>query len=138
MRRALMGLVAVWLVSGVDARADFLDWTMNARASNSGSVNRSNLDGTGQTSVLSGLNSPLGIAVGGGKICWGDAGTLQSANLDGSGQVVLDAGAGFHTGVALDLADGKVFFANESQQTLYSLPIAGGSPIPLATGLSGV
>ena len=57
------------------------------------SIQRANLDGSGQVSVVVGLKVPRGIAVDhhGGKIYWGDKQdmSIQRANLDGTGKETL-------------------------------------------------
>jgi hypothetical protein len=85
-------------------------------------IRRANLDGTGVTTILSGLKNPAGLALDlvGGQIYWTDngGGDIQRANLDGSGQQILVAGLSGPYGLALDLIGGKMYWANYRSQDI--------------------
>ena len=69
-------------------------------------IYRANLDGTGETDLITGLNDPRGIALDliGGKIYWCDAGTdkIHRANVsDGSGQEDIVTGLSDPEGITI-------------------------------------
>jgi DNA-binding beta-propeller fold protein YncE len=90
----------------------------------SGDIRRANLDGTGQVTLLSGLNNLSGLALdlGNGNLYWAEngAGTIGMANLDGSGKEILVSGLGVNSarGIDLDLAGGKIYWANLSASSI--------------------
>jgi sugar lactone lactonase YvrE len=94
------------------ARSDFIYWS----DFEGGDIRRANLDGSGQTILVSGLNGPTGVAldVAGGLIYWCAWGSsdIQRANLDGTGQTILVTGLNQPSGLALDLARGHMYWAN--------------------------
>jgi hypothetical protein len=66
MKRLLCGLVVLGLFFGVvgQTRSDFMYWTdSDFSNSNQGAIRRANLDGSGQTTLVSGLSGPLGISL---------------------------------------------------------------------------
>ena len=80
-------------------------------------IQRANLDGTNIQDIVTGLNTPWGIAVDvqGGKIYWADAGTdkIQRANLDGTNiQDLVTTGLDSPWGIALDVQDGKIYWTD--------------------------
>jgi hypothetical protein len=81
---------------------------------NDGLIERCNLDGTGVTTLSSGLNSPLGIAldIAGGKMYWIDASNIYKSNLDGSGRQTLVSGLKQPEAAALDLSAGKMYWTD--------------------------
>jgi sugar lactone lactonase YvrE len=83
-----------------------------------GDIRRANLDGSAQQTLITGLPSPVAIAldVAGGYMYWtefgtGGGGEIRRANLDGSGQTTLVSKLTFPEGIALDLAGGKLYWA---------------------------
>jgi Low-density lipoprotein receptor repeat class B len=87
-------------------------------------IQRANADGTGVTTLVSGLNfAASGIAVDttAGAIYWTTAenGTIDRANLDGSGAGVLVSGLGVTDGIAID-GSGKIYWTDENQGGVHS------------------
>jgi hypothetical protein len=76
-----------------------------------GQILRANLDGTGLQTLISGLNYPryMALDLPSGKIYWSGVGDIGRANLDGSGLEILIPNTN-STGIALDLAHGKMYF----------------------------
>src|SRR6266568_1921952 len=74
MKRFLCGLVILGLSLGAvgQARPDFIYWSDIS----SGDIWRANLDGSGMTNLVSGLDHPLGPALdlAGGQMYWGNNG----------------------------------------------------------------
>jgi hypothetical protein len=112
MKRFLCGLVVLGLFFAVagQARTDFIYWT----DFNGGDIQRANLDGSGQTTILRGLSSPVGITLdlAGGQMYWGDIGigSIGRASLDGTGQTILVSGLTGPGGPALDFAGGRMYW----------------------------
>jgi len=81
----------------VDGVNDKAYWTGN------GAIHRCNTDGTAVETLLTGVDSPRGIAVdpAEGKIYWGENGGIRRANLDGSGVEVVLTGLGQVIGLTL-------------------------------------
>jgi hypothetical protein len=82
-----------------------------------GDLKRANLDGTGLTTLVGGLSYPFRVAldIAGGKVYYPSNQQIRRANLDGSGEEILLPNAGQGTSgvswIALDLADGKMYWA---------------------------
>jgi hypothetical protein len=77
-------------------------------------IQRANLDGSGDEILLAGLSSPRGIAIdsAGAKIYWTETtGRVARANLDGSGVETLVTRSAFFQGIAIDPAAGKMYWA---------------------------
>ncbi|HVP38343.1 MAG TPA: FlgD immunoglobulin-like domain containing protein [Candidatus Saccharimonadales bacterium] len=98
--------------------------------------------------ILSGLSCLRGVAVdaAGGKIYWTSTNLVtgplvERANLDGTSPVVLYSpgpGAGSAPrGIALDLLHGKIYWADFDGSRIQSMPIGGGPPSDVLTGLNG-
>jgi hypothetical protein len=84
-------------------------------------VQSANLDGSGLTTLVSGLNNgsrSLALDVPGGKmyVCSGPpgAGTIRRYNLDGSGEEILITGLNRPVDIALDVHGGKMYFNTQS------------------------
>jgi PKD repeat protein len=77
--------------AGLSAGARYIYWT-NPEG---GRIERCKIDGTEHTSLITGLDSPQGIAVDirGGKLYWSDTAGIHRANLDGTGQELIYPGA---------------------------------------------
>ena len=79
------------------------------------SIRRSNLDGTGTETLVSGLRTTAGIAldVENGKIYWMNADTLGSFNLEGRDrQNLVTRDLNSPASIALDVANGKMYWTN--------------------------
>lgn len=100
----------------------FLYWTEDG----SGKIERSNLDGSHVTDIVTGLNHPAGIAIDAtnGKLYWttheggNGSGTLQRANLDGSGRQTVLSALGAPEGVAIDPTAGFAYYTDRSDAPL--------------------
>jgi DNA-binding beta-propeller fold protein YncE len=111
-----------WLA--IDHSAGKLYWT----DAGLNTIQRASLTGGAVEDVLSGLNNPQGIAldVSAGKVYWTEAavlapgsggtsdGSISRANVDGSGEETLITGLGDPIGVALDVAGGKIYWADSA------------------------
>lgn len=100
---------------------------------------------------LASSDEPWGIAVHAGTVYWVDAsGTVMSVPAGGGTAVTLASGQSRPSSIAVD--DSNVYWTNAGQQTcmsqsgacgsnpdgsLVSLPLAGGAPKTLASGLCG-
>ena len=70
--------------AGLSAGARYVYWTNPA----AGTIERCKIDGTDPTTLISGLDSPHGIAIDitSGYLYWSDAAGIHRAKLDGTGQ----------------------------------------------------
>ncbi len=94
-----------------------LYWTdLEGNLDGTGSIHRSNLDGTKAEKLLAGIDEAYGIACDavGGKIYWAESATkkIQRANLDGTGMEDLVTGIGSPTTISLDLAARKMYWTD--------------------------
>jgi sugar lactone lactonase YvrE len=122
--RLICGLVMLGLLLGArgQGRTDSIYWSDSIPSSPAGDIRRANLDGSGQTILVSGLSGPIGPALHlvGGQMYWTDtnAGDIQRANLDGSGQTTLVSGLAAVPNLpgawspALDLARGQMYWTD--------------------------
>jgi PEP-CTERM motif/Low-density lipoprotein receptor repeat class B len=107
----------------------------------SDSIQRANDDGTGVTTLVSGLAqvSPHGIALNpaAGTMYWstGPSGTIDRANLDGTGVTTLVSGLGIPYGVSVDAA-GKIYWSDENQGGIH-VANADGSNVTTLVSLVG-
>jgi hypothetical protein len=107
----------------------------------SGRLLRANLDGTGLTTVVTGLvgdNGHVALDIAGGKIYWDETyngGDMRRANLDGSEQEILLSGLPGPTGVALDLAHDKMYWADNDGGDIRRANLDGTEQEILITGL---
>jgi hypothetical protein len=89
-------------------------------------IGRANLDGTGlNTSFVSGVSNPYGLAVDASHIYWGDIdnGNIGRANIDGSGaNQTFVTGASGPAAVAVDGT--YVYWANSTGHTIGRAPLA--------------
>ena len=119
---AFFGALVVSLVVSQAAQA-YVYWV------NSGTIARSNLDGTGvNLNFMTGASQPAMVAVDGTHIYWTNAGsnTIARSNLDGTGVnqnfipnasgVGFPLGLNFPVGVAVDAA--HIYWANEYTNTI--------------------
>lgn len=111
--------------------------------SDGSTIRRSNYNGSGLTTVVSGLGNVQAIEVDpvAGKIFWAARGTtaeIGSANLDGtSPQTLLSLATGtIPSGITVDPATQTIFFSSLVGGTISTLPYSGGSATQLMSGLS--
>jgi hypothetical protein len=115
MKRLFCGFVtlALLLRGAGPAQSDFIYWSDYR---NPGAIHRSNLDGTGVTTLVSGMEQPTGptLDAAGGLMYWGNFGgkDIRRSNLDGTGQTILVSGLTGACPPALDLANGKMYWAD--------------------------
>jgi sugar lactone lactonase YvrE len=113
-----------------------------------GEIRRANLDGSGQVTLISGLNAfgPT-LDLAGGQMYWAeeDAGEIKRANLDGSGQTTLvsglppDSTLPSFTPPVLDLAHGQMYWTdgiNSGPGDIRRANLDGSEQTVLVTGLS--
>ena len=96
-------------MDSVNRKIYWTDGVLNA------SIRRSNLDGSGTETLVSGLRATAGIAldVEGGKIYWMNADTLGSFNLDGTDrQNLVTRDLNSPASIALDVENGKMYWTN--------------------------
>lgn len=119
---------------GVAVDAGHLYW-----ANTSGSIGRSNLDGSApQREFIAGLSWPCGVAVDGSHIYWGDVtdGAIGRANLDGSGvEPEFIPGAGLPCGVAVSAS--RIYWSSEGPNAIGRADLDGGNPEPGFIPLAG-
>src|SRR5260370_16127453 len=112
MRPILCGLVVLglFLGAGGQVRSEFIYW---ANVFN-GNIQRANLDGTGETILVSGQAAPVGptLDLAGGKMYWGNlfGGDIRRANLDGTDQATILTKLNAPAAPALDLAFGQMYW----------------------------
>jgi len=111
-----------------------------------GTIRRYNLDGTGEEILITGLLRPSAIAldVHGGKMYFNTQGldiypgTVNRANLDGSGlESLVSRGNTGITGLALDLAGGKIYWAEYHKRNIGRANLDGTGQETLLSGLGG-
>jgi sugar lactone lactonase YvrE len=152
MKGFLVGLMVLGLFLGLtaQARSQFM-YFCEATPGTPGDIRRANLDGTGQVTLISGLDGPIGptLDLAGGQMYWADTntGTIRRANLDGSGLTTLVSGlppaADFGPSAfppALDLAHGQMYWTdgtNRGPGVLRRANLDGSEQTTLVTGLQG-
>ncbi len=108
----LTAVLQAFVAATVCADNQYLYWT------DSGTVHRANLDGTGSTVVVTGLGDLRDVAVDdtGGKIYWTDFGgdKIQRCNLDGSGKQTLVSSYASPYYMDLDLKNGKMYWTEKT------------------------
>src|SRR5262249_39997653 len=104
-------------------------------------IGRANLDGSGQTTLVSGLtDGPVGpvLDLAGGQMYWTNvfAGTIQRANLDGSGLTTLVSGLNAPGFPALDLVGRTIYWPEGgSQGAIRRANLDGTGVVTLVSGL---
>jgi sugar lactone lactonase YvrE len=133
----------------LDTAGGKLYWTgVQGRA-----IRRSNLDGTGIETLVSPSGDPhqIKLDLAKGKMYWSEGSSthkIMRANLDGSGpEAVIDVADGYASGLALDSANGYLWWMNIKTSTINRSSLDGGgttqilttgiSPIDLALDLDG-
>ena len=113
-----------------------------------GKIQRANLDGSNVEDLLTGLGAPLDIAldIAGGKMYWTHIdwnpateiftnGKIQRANLDGSNVENLLTGLGTPSGIALDIAGGKMYWTDPAIGKIQRANLDSSNVEDLLTGL---
>jgi DNA-binding beta-propeller fold protein YncE len=114
--RTTVSLVAALAVFAADSRRCGAGAIyFSEKSSNTGGkIDRAAIDGTGQTTLVQGLSSPIGIAVDGNnkKIYYGVIGGISVANLDGTGADSFLNGLGEPGYLALDLTHNTIYWTD--------------------------
>ena len=102
-----------------------------------GSINQANLDGSNPKAIVTGQDSPIGVAVDTTHLYWtnGVAGTIWRANLDGSRPQPLVTGQNRPFGVAVDAT--RLYWANSpvsADGSIWAANPDGSNPKALVTG----
>jgi hypothetical protein len=123
VRLAALCFATLALALGLASAAQaFVYWG----APGASAIGRANLDGTGlNTSFVSGVSNPYGLAVDASHIYWADIGNgnIGRANLDGSGaNQTFVTGASGPSAVAVDST--YVYWANSTGHTIGRAPLA--------------
>ena len=125
-------------------------WTDNGPAvPYTGKIQRANLNGSKVEDLITGLDNPFGIAISGTKMYWTDRGSrraspkIQRANTelgeDETTRIVEDlvtTGLGSPTGIALDIAEKKMYWVDRGTQKVHIAKLNGKFVDELVTGLN--
>ena len=102
-------------------------------------IRRADLDGSNIKTIVTGLDTPDGIAldVDEGKIYWADlnAHKIQRADLDGSNIKTIIAGGITPNGIALDVDRGKIYWADPVRDKIQRANLDGSNIETLVTRL---
>src|SRR5205085_1488982 len=135
LSRIVLLSVALLASLSESASAENIYWTDRVALK----IQRSNLDGTGVTDLLtfSGPADPRGIGLdlAGGQMYWADAslGRIRRATLTGAGVTDLVTGLGAPSGLALDLTGGKLYWAEENGNRIVRANLDGTNVEPIVT-----
>ena len=106
---------------------------------NDDSIQRMSLVNTNFQDIVTGLDSPGGIAldVADGKIYWTESwdDKIQRANLDGTNIEYIVTGLDRPEGIALDVADGKIYWINGRTDKIQRANLDGTNIEDIVTGL---
>jgi hypothetical protein len=102
-----------------------------------GTIVQANLDGTGVTTLVSGQNGPVGVAVDSTHIYWANqgAGTIMQANLNGTGVTTLVSGQNGPFGVTVDST--HIYWTNQGDGTVDEANLNGTGVTTLVSGQNG-
>lgn len=120
-------IVVVWLFASSVSEANTLYWT----DFRSGQIEKSNMDGTGRSVVLSELNSPAAISVDSDnqKIYWSEVGDytwkVRRSNLDGSNAEDLVSNIRGVTSIDIDPVDSKMYMVDTFSSSIYRTDLDG-------------
>jgi hypothetical protein len=117
-------------LAGTGAPAGHLYW-----ANDAGTISEVPLAGGPATTLVTGQNGPVGVAVDSSHIYWADngAGTIDETNRDGTGGVTtLVTGQNYPVTVAVDSS--HIYWANYLAGTINEAPLAGGPATTLVSG----
>jgi hypothetical protein len=101
-------------------------------------MRRANLDGTGQTTVVSSPNGGCpALDLAAGRMYWNTgSGNMRRAYLDGSAQQVLLTGLNIPRAPVLDLVHGEIYWANNGAGNLQRVNLDGTGRETLVAGLA--
>ncbi|TAK01292.1 MAG: DUF5050 domain-containing protein [Chloroflexota bacterium] len=99
-----------------------------------GKIMAANPDGTGAHTLVTGQDSPFGVAVDGSHLYWANIGadTIMRANLDGSNVTALVSGQSHPYGVAVDAT--HLYWTNLQGQTIMRANLDGSNVTTLVDG----
>jgi sugar lactone lactonase YvrE len=107
-----------------------------------GSIVRSNLDGSSVQTIVGGLTTPMGVAVDylGGKVYWTDTGTdrIQRANLDGTSVQTILTGLSNPIGLKVDGQAGKLYFIDSGTASIRAAALDGSNVQVLLSTVNGL
>jgi hypothetical protein len=99
---------------------------------------RANLDGTGQTQILSGSGGQFNdVEILGGQVYWSSLTTIKRANLDGTGVQTLVSSQSSIVGLDVVGGLGKMFWADQSSGLVQSANLDGSSVFQIDSGEFG-
>jgi hypothetical protein len=136
VQRFLCGLVVLGLFFGATGQAlsDLIYWGDFV----SNDIRRANLDGTGQTILVSGQDHPkMSLDLAGGQMYWASGSDIRRGNLDGSGETTLISGLSRPTGPALDIAGGRMYWSDVFTGEILRANLDGSEPTVLIRGPNG-
>jgi virginiamycin B lyase len=128
-------------LTGTGAPGAHLYWTDFGAFPNTGTIGEANLDGTGATTIVTGQNGALGVAVGASNIYWADrnSGTIMQANLDGTGVTTLVSGQSFPDAVTVSASHiyWTTLGTGSGNDSIMQANLDGTGVTPLVTGQNG-
>jgi hypothetical protein len=149
LKRILCGLVILGLhfTTMARARSDFMYWTEGVN-NPGGRILRANLDGTGPTPLVTGLDSKAEgpyLDLAGAQMYWATGGAgrgdgkIWRANLDGTGITTLVTGLDNPGTLGLDIGGGQIYWVYGFQGTggIQRANIDGSGLTTLVSGING-
>ena len=136
MRSAWAALIFALLIA--ETAVGQLYWTDNL----GGRIVTANRDGTGETTLISGLLNPSGIAIDAvnGKVYWTEwngSVNISRANLDGTGIEPLVTGHTTANEIDLDLDNGHMYWTEWNGRNVLQANLDGSGIVTLITGALG-